>query len=143
MKIGKIKNSNFKQNYSVSSSRGRGKVVDTSISSHIDSQPMVEEVAASSLQDRMSRLERFKSQPTMGAVSHTEPTSESSDSFYDVLSREKARKEQQIDSKLRRDRASFDSITQEPEPQTEADLLRQRQEMMRRRQYMDGYDMEK
>lgn len=135
---------NFKQNRVSGISAPVGgapsKVVDTSRSSHIDSQPMVEEVAASSLKDRMTRLERFKSKPEAGRTT-TEQTPESSDSFYDMLSREKAKKEQQIDSKLRRDRASIDSITQENEQLTQADLLRQRQELMRQNQSMDMGEM--
>ena len=115
--------------------------MDTSRSSHIDSQPMAEEVAASSLRDRMTRLEKFKSQPQMGGTLSGEQTQESGDSFYDMLSREKAKKEQQIDSKLRRDRASFDSITQEADQQTQVDLMRQRQQMMRERQSMDMGEM--
>lgn len=136
--------SNFKQQRAAGISAPSGapsKVVDTSRSSHIDSQPMAEEVAASSLRDRMTRLEKFKSQPQMGGTLSGEQTQESGDSFYDMLSREKAKKEQQIDSKLRRDRASFDSITQEADQQTQVDLMRQRQQMMRERQSMDMGEM--
>ena len=89
---------NFKQNRASGISYAAGspsKVVDTSRSSHIDSQPGVEEVAASSLKDRMTRLERFKSQ----------------------------------------------SISETSKEQTQLDLMRQRQQMMRQNQSMDMGEM--
>lgn len=136
---------NFKQNRTseIITSKGSSysKVVDTSRSSHIDSQPMAEEVAASSLKDRMTRLERFKSQPSMDR-SEEEKDNESRDSFYDMLSREKAKKEQQIDSKLRRDRASFDSISLESEQKNQADLMLEKQKMIQQSQHEDMYEME-
>lgn len=124
---------NFKQNYSKTSMTAGGvsassKVVDTSRSSHIDSQPMVEEVAASSLKDRMSRLERFKTQTTMEAPA-TEQTQNSGESYLDMLSKEKYKKEQQIGAKLRNDRASFDSLFQDSRQLTQEELMRQRQAM--------------
>ena len=140
----------FKQSHSAVMSASSGapsKVVDTSRSSHIDPQENAEELAASSLKDRMSRLEKFKSQPqatTETTTKESEVSERNSGSFYDMLSREKAKKEQQIDGKLRRDRASFDSISSDIDVQTtQQDLQKQREELIRQRQYMDMGDMEK
>lgn len=120
---------------------GSSKVVDTARSRHIDSQENAEELAASSLKDRMSRLEKFKSQPTT-APTDASNKEKNSGSFYDMLSREKAKKEQQIDNKHRRDRASFDSISTDIDNQmTQQDLLRQREELLRQNQYMDMGEM--
>jgi N-methylhydantoinase B/oxoprolinase/acetone carboxylase alpha subunit len=70
----------------------------------------------------MSRLEKFKTQKE--SVDTITTKEKSGGSFYDMLSREKAKKDQQLDNQ-----------------KTQQELLRQREELARQNQYMDMGEM--
>ena len=113
---------------------GPSKVVDTERSRHIDSQENAEEIAASSLKDRMSRLERFKSQ----TAKETAPkTTEKSSSYYDMISRGKSNHGQSFGGM-----SSYDNVYNEVNNQmTQQELQQQREELLKQNQYMDMGEM--
>lgn len=129
------------------------KVVDTSRSEHLDTPNNQEHVAANSLKDRMSRLEKFKEQqPVSVAPTYATSVTSAKDqnrsnmgdekvgNLFDMLTREKAIKVEQIDSKNRRNREEVDMISPIAQPK---DISQVQRENMLIKRNMDFNEMEK
>ena len=118
---------------------------------------MDEEIAVSSLKDRISRLEKFKENSSLeneSKISSTEMVFGGSSSvieeeqkknddrvsnLFDTLAREKERKVEQFDTRNRRNRAEIDNMTMEDNI-----LQNQREQIIKdQARAFDFYDMEK
>ena len=104
--------SEFKKNHTVATPVSTGKVLDTSRSQEVDvHESSTEERAATSLKDRISRLERFKD--TSAPVKSAEMGESGMGSVYETLYREKSKKTAQAQSKNRATREMMDNLTPE------------------------------
>lgn len=82
------------------------KVVDTSRSGHLEDPSYKEKNATSSLQSRIDRLQKFKE-------SNTPSASDTLESMYDILAREKEIKSSQVEEKNFRTRESMENLHNE------------------------------
>jgi len=144
----------FRESHISAYSSQPSKVVNTSLSEHLDTP--VEEVAAISLKDRISRLEKFKQNsatinttdtPDMaGDASELNKEDETVGNLFDTLSKEKLKKDIQFDLKNRRTRAEIDNIAPQFDFDMEEEQMsqREREERLRNQDlYKDYSEMEK